>query len=62
MNTTAKINKKKKQNIKVNDKLMVALHQLLADELTAINPYKVTSEMCNQWGYGKLIRSRPRVL
>ena len=27
---------------------------LLADELTAINQYMVHSEMCNNWGYGRL--------
>jgi len=30
------------------------LNKLLADELTAINQYMVHSEMCNDWGYGKL--------
>jgi bacterioferritin len=30
------------------------LNALLADELTAINQYMVHSEMCADWGYGKL--------
>jgi len=30
------------------------LNSLLADELTAINQYMVHSEMCENWGYGKL--------
>lgn len=40
--------------MKGNDKLLVVLNQLLADELTAINQYMVHSEMCDNWGYGKL--------
>jgi bacterioferritin len=35
-------------------KLITVLNQLLADELTAINQYMVHSEMCSNWGYGKL--------
>ena len=31
-----------------------SLNSLLADELTAINQYMVHSEMCDNWGYGKL--------
>jgi bacterioferritin len=40
--------------MKGNDKLLTVLNQLLADELTAINQYVVHSEMCDNWGYGKL--------
>ena len=40
--------------MKGNDKLLAALNELLADELTAINQYMVHSEMCDNWGYGKL--------
>jgi bacterioferritin len=40
--------------MKGNEKLITALNQRLADELTAINQYMVHSEMCNNWGYGKL--------
>jgi bacterioferritin len=40
--------------MKGNDKLLVVLNQLLADELTAINQYMVHSEMCDNWGYAKL--------
>lgn len=43
--------------MKGNDKLLVVLNQLLADELTAINQYMVHSEMCDNWGYGKLHRA-----
>ena len=35
-------------------KLIEVLNSLLADELTAINQYMVHSEMCEDWGYGKL--------
>jgi bacterioferritin len=34
--------------------LIDTLNSLLADELTAINQYMVHSEMCANWGYGKL--------
>ena len=37
-----------------NKELLVVLNSLLADELTAINQYMVHSEMCENWGYGKL--------
>jgi len=37
-----------------NLKLIPVLNSLLADELTAINQYMVHSEMCENWGYGKL--------
>jgi bacterioferritin len=40
--------------VKGNEKLVKALDGLLADELTAINQYMVHSEMCDNWGYGKL--------
>ena len=40
--------------MKGNDKLIAALNSLLSDELTAINQYMVHSEMCDNWGYGKL--------
>lgn len=37
-----------------NQKLIDALNDLLADELTAINQYIVHAEMCEDWGYLKL--------
>jgi len=40
--------------MKGNEKLIAVLNSLLADELTAINQYMVHSEMCENWGYGKL--------
>jgi len=40
--------------MKGNQKLIETLNTLLADELTAINQYMVHSEMCANWGYGKL--------
>ena len=40
--------------MKGNDKLITVLNQLLADELTAISQYMVHSEMCENWGYGRL--------
>jgi bacterioferritin len=40
--------------MKGNEKLLDHLNALLADELTAINQYMVHSEMCANWGYGKL--------
>jgi len=40
--------------MKGDPKLIAALNSLLADELTAINQYMVHSEMCDNWGYGKL--------
>jgi bacterioferritin len=40
--------------MKGNDKLITVLNQLLADELTAISQYMVHSEMCEDWGYGRL--------
>ena len=43
--------------MKGQDKIIVKLNSLLADELTAINQYMVHSEMCDNWGYGKLHKS-----
>ena len=40
--------------MKGNKKLLTVLNQLLADELTAISQYMVHSELCKNWGYGKL--------
>jgi len=40
--------------MKGNKELVNVLNSLLADELTAINQYMVHSEMCENWGYGKL--------
>lgn len=40
--------------MKGNKKLIASLNNLLADELTAISQYMVHSEMCSNWGYGKL--------
>ena len=40
--------------MKGNAKLLKALNELLADELTAINQYMVHAEMCSSWGYSKL--------
>jgi bacterioferritin len=37
-----------------NDKVIETLNTLLADELAAINQYMVHSEMCDDWGYGRL--------
>jgi len=40
--------------MKGNKKIIERLNTLLADELTAINQYIVHSEMCANWGYGRL--------
>ena len=40
--------------MKGNKELLTVLNSLLADELTVINQYMVQSEMCANWGYGKL--------
>ncbi len=40
--------------MKGNRKILTALNQLLADELTAISQYMVHSEMCDNWGYKRL--------
>jgi bacterioferritin len=40
--------------MKGNEKVLEALNQRLADELTAINQYMVHAEMCDNWGYEEL--------
>jgi bacterioferritin len=45
---------KQEAKMKSNPKVLEALNSLLADELTAVNQYMVHSEMCENWGYGKL--------
>ncbi len=40
--------------MKGNKKLLAAMNSLLAEELTAINQYMLHSEICENWGYGKL--------
>jgi bacterioferritin len=40
--------------MKGNKKILEALNGLLSDELTAIPQYMVHSEMCDNWGYGRL--------
>jgi len=40
--------------MKGNEKIIAALNDFLADELTAISQYIVHSEMCANWGYDKL--------
>ena len=40
--------------MKGNKKLLTVLNSLLADEITAINQYMLHSEICENWGYGKL--------
>jgi bacterioferritin len=40
--------------MKGNEKLITVFNLLLANELTAIKQYLVYSEMCANWGYGKL--------
>jgi bacterioferritin len=40
--------------MKGDERIINALNGLLSDELTAINQYMVHSEMCDNWGYGKL--------
>ena len=37
-----------------NQMVIETLNTLLADELAAINQYMVHSEMCDDWGYGRL--------
>jgi bacterioferritin len=43
--------------MKTNKKLLDALNDLLADELTAISSYMVQAEQSEEWGYGKLHRA-----
>jgi len=50
----SKIHSLKHIDMKGNKELLTTLNSLLADELTAINQYMVHSEMCENWGYGKL--------
>ncbi len=40
--------------MKGSAKVTKVLNERLAEELTAINQYMVHSEMCEDWGYGKL--------
>ena len=40
--------------MKGNPKIIKALNEVLASEITAISQYIVHSEMCDNWGYGKL--------
>lgn len=40
--------------MKGNEKIIVTLNSLLADELTAVSQYMVQAEMCANWGYEKL--------
>ena len=40
--------------MKGNEKIIKMLNEFLADELTAVNQYIVHSEMCDNWGFGKL--------
>lgn len=40
--------------MKGNPDVINTLNSLLSDELTAINQYMVHSEMCENWGFGKL--------
>jgi len=40
--------------MKGNEQILAKLNDQLADELTAINQYMVHSEMCDNWGYGRL--------
>jgi bacterioferritin len=39
------------------EKIRNPLHELLADEPTAINLYMVQSEMCADWGYEELLEA-----
>jgi bacterioferritin len=40
--------------MKGNEQIIGILNDFLSDELTAVNQYIVHSEMCDNWGYGKL--------
>lgn len=42
--------------MKGNEKIIKALNDRLAEELTAINQYFVHAEMCENWGYERLHR------
>ena len=44
----------REKTMKGNVKILETLNDLLADELSAINQYMVHSEMCEDWGYGRL--------
>lgn len=46
--------------MKSDARLLKKLDELLAEELTAINQYMVHSEMCANWGYGRLHESIER--
>lgn len=43
--------------MKGNERIIMALNTLLAEELTAINQYMVHAEMCESWGYTKLSKA-----
>jgi len=43
--------------MKGNEKLLIVLNSLLADELTVVNQYMVHSEMCENWGYSRLYKA-----
>ena len=43
--------------MKGNEKILTVLNSLLAEELTVINQYMLHSEMCENWGYGKLYKA-----
>lgn len=40
--------------MKGNEKIIIQLNKLLAEELTAVNQYMVHAEMCANWGYKRL--------
>jgi bacterioferritin len=40
--------------MKGNAEVIATLNALLSDEVTAISQYMVHSEMCANWGYGRL--------
>jgi bacterioferritin len=40
--------------MKGNERILTTLNEMLSEELTAISQYMVHSEMCDNWGYGKL--------
>jgi bacterioferritin len=40
--------------MKGNKKIIEHLNMRLSEELTAVNQYMVHSEMCDNWGYGRL--------